>query len=220
MKRPTTQRPKKKPMESSAGLKAGDDLNANDSTTSSGKPSTKSHITVSETIGDLFATPRSTLLLHACNCEGSWGGGIAKAFKSHYPAAFEKYNAHCKSRGAELLGSCFLIPPQLDSSDEGERDKAHWIGCLFTSVGKGKKKGSVESILEATGAAMRDLLRQVRHVDREAPEYKSVGLGEMKMCKINSGLFGVPWERTKAVIEQIEIDEGYAQKIEVITREE
>ena len=34
-------------------------------------------------------------------------------------------------------------------------------GCLFTSAKKGKGKGSVESILEATGPAMEDLMRQV-----------------------------------------------------------
>lgn len=32
--------------------------------------------------------------------------------------------------------------------------------------------------------------------------------GEVRMCRINSGLFGVPWERSKEVIEGLELGEG------------
>lgn len=81
------------------------------------------------------------------------------------------------------------------------------IGCLFTSVGKGKRKGDVESILEATGPAMMDLLRQVGEWNGEEGEgdgREKRGVGEVRMCRINSGLFGVPWERTREVLEGLD----------------
>ena len=39
---------------------------------------------------------------------------------------------------------------------------------------------------------MRDLLRQVA---------MEKGIGEIRMCRINSGLFAVPWEDSKKAIE-------------------
>ncbi|KAL1953134.1 hypothetical protein VTO42DRAFT_3569 [Malbranchea cinnamomea] len=51
---------------------------------------------ITETEGDLFDVPDGAVLIHACNCQGSWGKGIAEAFKTTYPAAFRIYRAHCK----------------------------------------------------------------------------------------------------------------------------
>lgn len=43
-----------------------------------------------------------------------------------------------------------------------------------------------------------------------AEEEKRIGaqIGEVRMCRINSGLFAVPWEKTKKVIEDLELAEG------------
>lgn len=54
-------------------------------------------------------------------------------------------------------------------------------------------------ILQATGPAMRDLLGQIA---REGGE-----VGEIRMCRINSGLFAVPWEESKRVIEELQLNE-------------
>jgi hypothetical protein len=40
-------------------------------------------------------------------------------------------------------------------------------------------------------------------------------IAEVRMCKINSGLFGVPWEATSAVIESVEVSEGDIEAIAV-----
>jgi hypothetical protein len=37
------------------------------------------------------------------------------------------------------------------------------------------------------------------------------------MCKINSGLFGVPWGATAAVVEGIEVEDGDLKEIEVFS---
>src|SRR5699024_9014634 len=116
------------------------------------KPITQSNTTPRITLtyrkASFFASPPSTLLCHATNAQGSWGAGIAAAFRKNYPAAFKIYASHCsKWNGSSLLGTTFLIPPQHRSALKAEREAQHWIACLFTSEKKGKGKGSKESIL-------------------------------------------------------------------------
>ena len=150
-------------------------------------PSTK--MTVVEKVGDLFDAPDEAVLIHACNCIGSWGAGIAAAFKMRYPEAFIEYRQHCRSNEVENLnGSALLIPPL---EEDGPK---HFIGCLFTSRRPGKGRDSPEEILENTETAMVDLMQQIAL----KPE-----ISEIRMCHINSGLFNVPWENTKSLIEKL-----------------
>lgn len=215
-----------------------------------------STLTVTEHAGDIFSAPSNTVLVHACNCQGSWSAGIAKAFKTHYPAAFKKYAAHCERWSAdELLGTALLIPPASFSAaaadtkgneggknatstkgkangmvESGEKG-SHFVGCLFTSAHYGKRKGSPKQILEATGPAMEDLLRKINAWNEDHPiqskddddngkNAKVIGenmrSGVVRMCKINSGLFNVPWEDTKAVIEGLQFEEGGAGDGDVV----
>ncbi|KAG7285481.1 hypothetical protein NEMBOFW57_010109 [Staphylotrichum longicolle] len=141
----------------------------------------KIHIT--DRFGDLFAAPPQTLLIHACNALGSWGGGIALAFRARYPAAFAVYRAHCarssssggsRSPDHRLVGTALLIPPQAQSRDGKERGRGHYVGCLFTSRGYGRARDGPEEILRATGPAMRDLMRLVA----EEEERTGRGVGE------------------------------------------
>lgn len=41
------------------------------------------------------------------------------------------------------------------------------------------------------------------------------GIEGVRMCKINSGKFGVEWERTRGVLEDIVIREGWMGSVEV-----
>lgn len=99
--------------------------------------------------GDIFSAPPGSILLHACNTLGSWGAGIAAAFKERYPQQFSQYHAHCKAHGESLLGTCMLIKGQ-----------EHDIACLFTSKAYGKRVDKPPSILTATRAAVQDLMKQ------------------------------------------------------------
>jgi hypothetical protein len=130
--------------------------------------------------------------------------------------------------GTALLSSerLSLSPPQKKSATKAEREAEHWIGCLFTSEKKGKGKGSKESILAATGEAVEDLVRKVKAVNETAAAGPEKGksttsaqdrIGEVRMCKINSGLFGVPWEATSEVIEAVEVGEGDIEEIAVLS---
>jgi ADP-ribose 1''-phosphate phosphatase len=153
------------------------------------------NITLTERIGDLFGAPSNTLLVHACNCVGSWNAGIALAFQKKYPAHYAIYQAHCKSRTPNsLLSTCLLIPPQPGSGPN------HWIGCLFTSRKYGRGKDSKDDILDSTDSALQDMLEQLEDLKK-----KPKGVW---MCKINSGSFKVPWSQTKKLIKALTFKGG------------
>ncbi|KAG9827531.1 hypothetical protein KCU98_g14901, partial [Aureobasidium melanogenum] len=152
------------------------------------------NVTVSERKGNLFDAPPNTLLLHACNCVGSWGAGIALAFKKHYPDHFAIYEAYCKSKTPNsILSTCLLIPPQATGPQ-------HWIGCLFTSRKYGRGKDSKDDIMDSTDSALQDMLEQLGDMEDKP--------SQIWMCKINSGSFKVPWSQTKALIEALTSKHG------------
>ncbi|KDR82620.1 hypothetical protein GALMADRAFT_238031 [Galerina marginata CBS 339.88] len=130
--------------------------------------------------GDIFSAPPNSILVHACNTQGSWGSGIALAFRERYPAQYERYRAHCKAHGGALVGTCLLIP--------GER---HDIACLFTSRAYGRRKDTPPEILMATRTAVHGLMHQ--NVEGKA----------LHACRFNSGKFAVPWADTEAVLNDL-----------------
>ena len=102
--------------------------------------------------GDLFTNaPANAILVHACNTQGSWGKGIATAFRTKYPDAYKIYHDTCLEKGDALLGTCLLIPA-------GDRD----IACLFTSKKFGRNTDRKDMILRSTKSAARDLMRQTQ----------------------------------------------------------
>jgi ADP-ribose 1''-phosphate phosphatase len=172
------------------------------------KPQT---LTLSLHIGDIFAAPPLTVLIHACNTQGSWGAGIAAAFRVKYPVAFTIYRRHCldthhPKTNPVPTGSCLLIPP----SETKPGAPQHWIACLFTSARYGKGKDKPDVILRNTGPSVRSMLEQIKEA-----QAKGEGVGGLRMCKINSARFAVPWERTVAVLEGIEVEEGWVGDVEV-----
>lgn len=91
------------------------------------------------------------------------------------------YKAMCVTEGASLRGKCLLIP-----------SGAYVVGCLFTSRGYGGHLDGDHLILDATRLALAHLILQN---DTNRP---------MHMCKINSGLFGVPWKDTKKILKEFD----------------
>lgn len=128
---------------------------------------------------------------------GSWSAGIAAAFKQRYPKAFAKYALHCKQNTPNSLwGTGFLIPPM---EVKGPR---HYVGCVFTSRRYGRGKDSPTQILAKTGPAMEELVNMMRKATAKET------ITEIRICQINSGLFSVPWEKSKAIIEGQEVGDG------------
>ena len=105
--------------------------------------------------------------------------------------------------------------------------KRHWIVCLFTSNHYSpRKRNSVDSILDNTRSAVTDLktqlgeCRQYKHDkhpatgkgkeekqdDKDDKEYdvdegdENDQPGPLYSCRINAGLFDVPWKQTKSIL--------------------
>ncbi|KAF7298887.1 Plasma membrane fusion protein PRM1 [Mycena indigotica] len=141
-------------------------------------------MTITHIVGDLFAAPTGSILVHACNTRGSWGAGIAAAFKQRFPDAFAEYQAACKKDGPALLGSCLLI-----------RGVEYDVACLFTSKDYGKRVDSPDQIIAATQSAVAHLIVQNKDPKKA-----------LHACRFNSGKFGVAWDRTADVLNGLEVD--------------
>jgi ADP-ribose 1''-phosphate phosphatase len=161
------------------------------------------HLQLTYHTGDMFKdAPKNTLLIHACNTQGHWGAGIAKAFKDRYPKAYAAHHKFCAKEHDKTkpipTGTAQLLAP-VDSGAQ------HWIGCLFTSEKYGKAKDKPDMIVKNTGASMKMLLEFA----------KMSNVTEIRMCKINSGKFGVPWEKTEEELKEIVLRDGWQSTIEV-----
>ena len=128
-------------------------------------------------------------IVHAVNCKGVVGGGIAKQVKNTFPETFEAYSSVCKEFGNFMLGMCALT--------DGRENVT--VANLFTSDGYGAQVDSPESILQATKFAVYDFYNSIfisNHVGSKIPL-------KIYSNKFNSGLFNVPWEETFKVIEEV-----------------
>ncbi|KAJ4311194.1 ADP-ribose 1''-phosphate phosphatase [Neodidymelliopsis sp. IMI 364377] len=155
--------------------------------------------------GDMFAVaPKGCLLIHACNTQGHWGAGVAKTFKLTYPKAYADHNKFCTKEHRKSnpvpTGSTQLLGPR-------DGDRQHWIGCVFTSAKYGKAKDKPDVIISNTVKSMQMLLELVNQVDDD--------ITDIRMCKINSGKFGVPWEKTEEALQSIVMKGSWRTSIEV-----
>lgn len=181
---------------------------------------THAALNVVEVQGDLFADiPANCLLIHACNTRGTWGAGIAAEFKRRYPRAFGFYRSYCvraEKASIDLVGTALVIPAlDGEDEDEGEGDDGGGgggggamattkacIACLFTSRKAGRARDGPNAIVANTEAAFADLMERL---GRGYGEGGGMVLAEMRTCKLNAGLFNVPWERTRRVVEAVEV---------------
>lgn len=155
---------------------------------------------------DIFDAPHSSIIVHACNTAGYWGAGVAKTIKSRYQDTYEQYQEYCRTqRSKDILGKCILYTPRNASTRKGSKCKGHWIACLLVKnrIGSLKRKPSQkeqDDVLKYTASAMKELLELVESARRLARS----PIGNIHMPKINSGLFGVPWEQTLKVLKTIQ----------------
>ena len=128
--------------------------------------------------GSLFDAPVGTVLAHACNGHGVWGGGIAAQFAVRFPKSDKQYQANCRA-DSDPSGACWVL----------DEENGYNVACLVTSVGYGVRLDPETVILINTEWSVCQMF--------------SYGHKEVHMPKINSGLFGVPWEKTEAVLLKI-----------------
>ncbi len=134
--------------------------------------------------GSLFEADKGTILVHACNTMGVWGSGIAAEFKKRFPYSFLVYNELCKNalqHDAELYGlsGTTLVTPE---------ENGYKVGCLFTSADFGKDVDPVDEILVNTTLALHYFVGNL------------TGKPKIASNMFNSGLFGVPWDRSEAAL--------------------
>lgn len=153
---------------------------------------------------DLFNAPPGSHLLHACNCMGVWGSGIAVEFKERYPNAYRKYVLACQNKEQDLVGTFEYV---------GDN-----VVCLFTSVNYGPFVDDPALILKHTEKAFMSYLCSVIYncslLHKRAPT-------KISMPRINSGKFNVPWPKTEKVLEKVLksfADRGFVFEIFVYTK--
>lgn len=153
--------------------------------------------------GSLFDNvPAEALLVQSCNCDGVWGKGIALEFKKRYPKAFELHRAYCrKSDTREMLGKAMMIPPC-----ENDHNKHHYIACLFVKPkpGRPKDEPAKAELKEATALAMQQLLDGLVEQRRTGDAY----IREIRMPKINSGIFDIDWKDTERMLARLKVPDN------------
>ncbi|RAH46499.1 MIF domain protein [Aspergillus brunneoviolaceus CBS 621.78] len=161
--------------------------------------------------GNLFDAPDGAALIHACNCQGHWGKGIARKFRDKYPNAYIAYRTHCldyNTLNTEVVvtgetgprrlrlpeGTALIIPPQ-HGDYEPSGGHQHWIICLFTSFNHGRALSPVDFLLGNTELAVADLKKQLDELRDEG-----INLGRLWSCQFNSGLFEVDWAHSRDIL--------------------
>ncbi|EXJ87464.1 hypothetical protein A1O3_04424 [Capronia epimyces CBS 606.96] len=142
--------------------------------------------------GDILEAPDRAVIVHAVNCQGVWGYGIAAQLKKSFPEAYRVYRTHCQqnTKAYDIIGTALLIPPQpKDYKEEMTREdgntqpatvctgsttvfaKRRWIACLFTSAGYGRPNPAINKI-------GKDSKQRILNRTRSALEYLRVLLEE------------------------------------------
>ena len=133
---------------------------------------------------------------------------------SQYPKAFEEYAGRCKIAGLDhyvdacrrsLVGTC-VISEEEDSKD-GPRAR-RYIASLITSLDYGKYVDTPAEIIENTHKAFQSLKDQILGINANNATKGIDSIDEVWAVRLNSGLFKVPWEETKAILEEKQEEEG------------
>ncbi|RAH73192.1 uncharacterized protein BO66DRAFT_435630 [Aspergillus aculeatinus CBS 121060] len=153
--------------------------------------------------GNLFDAPDGAALIHACNCQGHWGKGIARKFRDRVTHCQDYNTLNTEvvvtgETGPRRLrlpeGTALIIPPQ-HGDYEPSGGHQHWIICLFTSFNHGRALSPVDILLGNTELAVADLKKQLDELRDEG-----IDLGRLWSCQFNSGLFEVDWAHSRDIL--------------------
>ena len=79
--------------------------------------------------------------------------------------------------------------------------QSRYVAYLIVSEGYGRQKSDEASILEHTAEAIQSLNSELEGLKRKGKQ-----VGKVFSVRINSGLFDIPWEHTKEVLEAGDLD--------------
>lgn len=126
----------------------------------------------------LLGAPEDSVLVIATNCEGTYTRDDTKEIAKLHPKIEKSYKNYCTLYKGKLIGNAVL------TCDQRRR-----VFNLFTMEYAEVRRDSEEKILMNTVLSVNDLLKQVE------------GGFDIYSNKFNSGVFGVPWEKTERIIE-------------------
>lgn len=146
--------------------------------------------------GDLFTAvaEKDAVLVHAASTQGVWGAGVARIFADRYPQAFQLYSHQCDHISPDrLLGT-------YGTWGTGDGPLIAW---LFTAEHLGHQSRP-HIVAEDTESAVKSMFRDsMMMAGDQEPKWA------FHSPKMNSGLFGVPWELTEAVLKKTIEDTPY-----------
>jgi ADP-ribose 1''-phosphate phosphatase len=194
---------------------------------------------ITKITGDLTVDPPdNSIVIHSVNCLGEWGSGVALALKNALPGAYKVYKDYCKDTPPEiLLGINWLIAPQegdydLTPAADGSPTKPRiWVYCLFVSEGYGRRtktkagKSRPANIIRHTRQALKGVASTLFHGRKGEKVDWGEGLGRedgpdcdvVWTCKFNSGSFGIKWETTLKLMEEILTAEMWEGELRVVS---
>lgn len=130
--------------------------------------------------GNIFTNlQEGDAIMHSCNCQAKWGSGFAKELAKRFP---DIYKRHKENNDVHIIGEFEYLYD----------DNIKFIN-LFTSEYYGKLKDPPDVILHNTKEALVTLYKWLHYIDSYV----------IKMPKINSGLFEVPWNDTESIIKEV-----------------
>lgn len=146
--------------------------------------------------GDLFTEPdlNKKIIVHACNGKGVWGRGFALTCKEKFPILYKDYQKSIDWRQSFVDKAVkeFPFPKHFGGEAPLIYDGNQTMRCLITSHEYIKEKlDTKQQILENTRKALVYLVKN----HKDSYIYVSP--------KFNSGLFGVPWEETEAILKEV-----------------
>lgn len=142
----------------------------------------------------LFDAPKESIIVHACNSQGVWGSGIAKAFADNYPISYSEYKFFCTRANQERGTACGRA--SLSSFHVSE---PHWVGWIVTSHSYASEKDPVELIKIQTTMALMELCKKI-YIAHPREDHEIINVYSNRF---NSGLFAVPWEDTELILKTI-----------------
>lgn len=142
----------------------------------------------------LFDAPKESIIIHACNSQGVWGSGIAKAFYDNYPLSYQDYHKFCTIAVKERGTACGRA--QLSTFPEIE---PHWVGWIVTSHNYGAGKDLPDLIKINTTLALAELCKKI-YMAHPSEDHKQI---DVYSNKFNSGLFAVKWEDSELILKTV-----------------
>ncbi len=163
---------------------------------------TTREFTLEEATLDLRDLRPGSYLVHATNCLGVWGAGVAREIRAVFPAAYGRYRDFCAHGGGSahvhahvsprgLAGRCLVIPPPQHQQqtggaevkgkgkEEGDGAPAASVVCLFTSRGYGRGtagrpgRDPRKLVLEQTARALTEFRLFLDEKEKETEKKKN-----------------------------------------------